>query len=122
MYTVNKLSGSGSSSGGGGGSGSEGGGGGVWQMRRLPKGAAPEEKGGKEYNELVIKHAMISRACKQVVLEYDSYVPEDDDEHADLAQTIFQHPAESGTQLAKRYCAPFCVRAPRDARDAKEEL
>lgn len=29
----------------------------TWRMRRLPKGAKIEEKGGKEYNELVIKCA-----------------------------------------------------------------
>ena len=33
---------------------------------RLPKGVTPEEKSGKDYTELVMKHAMISRACKQV--------------------------------------------------------
>ena len=58
MYTVRREEGEGE--------GQEGG----WVMRRLPKGAAPEEKGGgSEYNSLVMKHAMISRACKAVVLE-----------------------------------------------------
>ena len=28
---------------------------------------------------------------------------------ADLAQTIFEHPAESPTEVAERYCRPFCA-------------
>ena len=44
---------------------------GAWRMRKLPKGAPTEEQGGggKEHHELVMKHAMISRACKQVPLQ-----------------------------------------------------
>ena len=41
-------------------------GGGTWSMRRRPKGTQLDEKGGKDYTALVVKHAMISRSCKQV--------------------------------------------------------
>ena len=37
-------------------------------MRRLAKGKPAEEQGGgAEYNDMVIKHAMITRACRDVV-------------------------------------------------------
>ena len=60
MYTVvhgnqRIADGKASSSGGG---GKEG-----WRLKRLPKGAAIEEQGGKDYTQLVMKHSMISRAC-----------------------------------------------------------
>ena len=77
-------------------------------MRRLPKGAVAEEKGGKEYNELVMKHAIISRACKSVMLNPEE---EEDDEIVDLAQTIYEHSTESAAQIATRYCGRYCGRS-----------
>jgi len=76
---------------------------GRWQMRRLPKGSAKEEKGGgiaggDVYNRMVIKHSMISRACKQIVHE---------GEH-DLAELIFSTPQASPEELAAKYCAAEC--------------
>ena len=50
------------------------GGSGAWEMSRLPKGARPAESSGEhEYNALLVKHSMISRACKQVLLERDVF-------------------------------------------------
>ena len=44
-------------------------------MLRLPKGAPMEEKGGdgqgSEYTSMVIKHAMISRTCRDVVADLE---------------------------------------------------
>ena len=79
----------------------------VWRMRRLPKGATAEEKGGKEYMDLVMKHSIISRACKSVVLNPE----EEDDDLVDLAQTIYEHSAESAAQIASRYCGRYCDRS-----------
>ena len=94
-------------------------GGGTWRMRRLPKGAPLEEKGAgdKQHNDLVMKHVMISRACKQVVLEPDAATTGDgahDDALADLdlAQAIFAHSGDTAAQLAWRYCDSFCKAHP----------
>jgi hypothetical protein len=73
-----------------------------------------------QYNELVIKHAVISRACKHVILEPDADVDDHDGavDRPDLAQTIYVHSAETAEQIAARYCRPFCgARA-----GSKEEL
>lgn len=103
---------------------------GVWRMRRLPKGSKPEEKrmgeGGIGHDQMIMKHSMISRACKAVVLAPDSAISaEDADDLPDLAQTLFQNPADTGTQLAERYCKPFCSSSSRSSRSAtrgKDEL
>jgi len=124
QYTVSKQSG------GGGAAGDDAAGAErVWAMRRLAKGAQVEEKGGKEYSELVVKHAMISRACKQVVLEYDEYVDDGDGESADLAQSIYEFasgsaPSGAGAarRLAQGYCRPFCAGGGTAAAERKDEL
>ena len=86
--------------------------GGGWRLTRRPKGSKPEERGGStmQYNELVIKHAVISRACKHVILEPDADVDAHDGavDRPDLAQTIYVHSAETADQIAARYCRPFC--------------
>ena len=63
--------------------------GGKWAMKRLPKGAVPEEKrehakgDGDGWTRMVVKHTMLSRACKRVVYE---------NEEEDLAELIYgQH-------------------------------
>ena len=142
MYSVGKAERDGGGSGGSGGEKDAaaaacfGCGKGPWRMRRKPKGAMPDERnmgggggegGGMDYNSLVMKHAMISRACRTVVLSPEDVLEEDEaDEHPDLAQTIFQHPQESGAQLAQRYCMPFCRRSGSGsaaaATSGKEEL
>ena len=122
--------GEGGSGGGEGGSGEGGSGGGAaggrgaggWRLTKRPKGSKPEERGGStmQYNELVVKHAVISRACKHVILEPDADVDEHDGavDRPDLAQTIYVHSAETAEQIAARYCRPFCgARA-----GSKEEL
>ncbi|KOO32019.1 hypothetical protein Ctob_004673 [Chrysochromulina tobinii] len=86
------------------------------------KGSKPEERGGStmQYNELVIKHVVISRACKHVILEPDADIDDHDGavDRPDLAQTIYVHSAETAEQIAARYCRPFCgARA-----GSKEEL
>ena len=43
---------------------------GTWSLARIGKKEAPEEKSG-EYNEMVIKHAMISRSCKRIMLDQE---------------------------------------------------
>ena len=115
---------------------------GSYYLAKLPKAARDEERGGKEYSELVVKHAMISRACKATVLEFDATLSEahrpsgeregehdgehdgerdELDGHADLAQTLFEHGHESVAQIAERYCRPFCRHLKRDrAADARE--
>ena len=117
LYSVQQPAkrGSGEGSSGEGGSGGGGAGGrgsGGWRLTRRPKGSKPEERGGStmQYNELVIKHAVISRACKHVILEPDADVDAHDGavDRPDLAQTIYVHSAETAEQIAARYCRPFC--------------
>ena len=66
-----------------------------------------------------MKHSMISRACRQAILQLDEYGAtstrgggsggdDDDEDWPDLAQLIFEHHTETGAQLAERYCAPVC--------------
>ena len=140
MYSVEKAerdedgsSGGGSGSGGGDGAAKcFGCGKGPWRMRRKPKGAVPDERnmngggegGGMDYNSLVMKHSMISRACRAVVLSPEVVLDDDEaDDLPDLAQTIFQHSTDSGAQLAERYCKPFCAAGGgATAATGKEEL
>ncbi|KAL1510565.1 hypothetical protein AB1Y20_006866 [Prymnesium parvum] len=87
---------------------------GRWSMERLKKGAQKEEKAGKEggvdYNRLIMKHSMISRACKNVVHEH----PE-----LDLAEYMFSHSQDSAAELAAGFCNRFfCL----DASENKDEL
>ena len=104
-YTVRKKKGRGG--------GGRGGGRGAWKMTRLRKGAKLDEKGGMEYTALVVKHSMIARSCKQVVLEHDEY-SEDEESTPDLAQTLYEYAASrpsgggSAHVLAAMYCRPFC--------------
>jgi len=73
---------------------------GRWRLRRLPKGATIEEKGGShEYNYMVIKHSMISRACKNVVADLEP----------DLAQVMFSRAEWSAKELGDAYCAAACT-------------
>ena len=94
-------------------------GGGAWRMKRLPKGATPEEKGGGdgdgggEYNDMVIKHSMISRACKRVLSEEEELEP--------LFEVIYERGAQWTAQtLGASYCAPVC--GGRGGEKEKEEL
>ena len=120
MYTVGKEEARDAAAEGGEGGGSGAGGPGrhIWRMRRLPKGATPEERGGgKGYDEMVLKHSMITRACKQTILERDEFAPRwagDDD--GDLAQVLYERHADTPHEVAARYCRPFCERAPPGAR------
>ena len=50
-----------------------------------------------------MKHSMISRACKAVVLEGA------DDEEDDLAAAIFASPSSTPSQLAASFCARHCA-------------
>ena len=86
---------------------------GKWAMRRRPKGAPKEEtgEGGHDYEALVMKHAMISKACKQAVYERDEFTgggEGGDDDDADLAELLFQRPRDDAAQIAERYCRPLC--------------
>ena len=83
------------------------------------------------------KHSMISRACKWVILEAEmdhrpghrpgAAAVADDEDVIDLAQTIYQHPTDSASQLAARYCRPFCpaegaAPSAADDKEGKQEL
>lgn len=86
---------------------------GRWTMRKLKKGAKKEEQAGPDgspvdYNRLVMKHAMISRACKQIVHEH----PE-----LDLAEFMFSHARATAAETAEGFCAEFCTNGGR-----KDEL
>jgi len=96
-------------------------GGGAWRMKRLPKGATPEEKGGGdgdgggEYNDMVIKHSMISRACKRVLSEEEELEP--------LFEVIYERGAQWTAQtLGASYCAPVCGGRGAEKQKEKEEL
>ena len=57
--------------------------GGKWRIRRRAKGATPEEKSGGStlgYDDLLMKHAMISRACRRV----------ESDAEVDLAEIMYK--------------------------------
>eukprot|EP00966_Prymnesium_polylepis_P102745 2380242-Prymnesium_polylepis.1 len=85
---------------------------GRWTMAKLRKGAKREEKsmgeGGVDYNKLVMKHSMISRACKHIVHEH----PE-----LDLPEFMFLHAAGGAAELTSGFCEAFCGSA-----DGKDEL
>ena len=82
--------------------------GGRWRLLPLPKGKPIEEKSGNsEYNYMVIKHSMISRACKAVVAELEP----------DLPQIMITRSEWTAKQLAAEYCAEAC-----DADVGKDEL
>lgn len=65
---------------------------------------------------------MISRACKQAVLERDEFAGDDDD-GADLAQSLYAHATSSGGNVARDYCRAFCEQQKvEDATREKSEL
>ena len=95
-----------------------------WVMSKLKKGATPDEKGGKEYNELIIKHSMISRACKAIREMEDTSGGGDDEEEEDrpdLSQAIYEYASRlkgsknggKAQELASIYCKPFCPESER---------
>ena len=81
---------------------------GRWRMLRLPKGAPMEEKGGgSEYTYMVIKHAMISRTCRDVVADLEP----------DLAEVIYSYAPKAGwsaKELGAAYCAATCTGGAKD--------
>ena len=78
-----------------------------WRLEPLPKKAAPEEQSGAEYDSLVMKHAMITRACRAVESDVDG---------DDLAETIYSLAASlAASQPGKKLGAAalgdaFCAR------------
>ena len=77
------------------------GGSGAWEMSRLPKGARPDESSGEhEYNALLVKHSMISRACRATLAERDE---------PDLAELIYKDRSVTTAQLQATYCEPLCA-------------
>ena len=75
-------------------------GGGQWTMRPLPRGAPPEERageGGAEYDALLIKHAIISRACRGV----------ESDAEVDLAELMYKRGV--GGEVCAEYCRGYCA-------------
>ena len=102
-------------------------------MRRRAKGATPEEKSGGStlgYDDLLMKHAMISRACRRV----------QSDAEVDLAEIMYKRRhvdagrgsesesrSESGSgrdRVFGEYCGSYCDSEglTRDRARRKEEL
>ena len=86
---------------------------GTWRLKRLGKREPAEERGGgAEYEQLVMKHAMISRACKAVIEE---------SEH-DLGELVYRMSAGEGRKphaptaaaLAEAYCEAACAGEDKD--------
>ena len=74
---------------------------GRWTMKKLKKGAPKEEENGAaDYNHFVMKHSMISRACKEIVHEH----PE-----LDLAEYMFSHARATPAEISAGYCEEFCA-------------
>jgi hypothetical protein len=90
-----------------------GGGSGVWEMRKLPKGAMAEEASGElGYDALLIKHAIIQRACRATLAESE----------VDLAELIYTEPTVTTARLQAAYCEPLCRDAPGGGGALKDEV
>ena len=78
---------------------------------RAPAAAAPTARarraaGNSEYNYMVMKHSMISRACRAVLAELEP----------DLPEVIFSQTDWTAESLGRAYCAAVCTEG------EKEEL
>lgn len=83
-------------------------------MLRLPKGAPIEEKGGgpergdvDPHTYMVIKHAMIGRACRDLVADLEP----------DLAEVIYSYAPKAGwsaKELGAAYCSATCTGGAKD--------